>query len=469
MKAGFRSLALIVTGCLTLGLIPAVWAEVDELTETLIRDGAARVIVQLAVPVAPEARLSGHARKQQHQAIRQAQLQLVDDVIVAHGVDETTVKAFRYTPGLALEADAATVAALRQHPAVADVVIDRADPPQLMTTIGLIGAAGPAAAGQTGAGQVVAVLDTGIDKTHPFLAGKVVSEACYSTTSSTNNSTSLCPGGASSSTAVDSGLDCAPGTAAGCGHGTHVAGIAAGTNGASSSGTIHGVGRGADLVAVQVFSRFTGSNCGSGPSPCVLAYISDQILGLERVYDLRNSLAIASANMSLGGGQHGSACDGDSRKPIIDNLRAAGIATVIATGNNGYNGAIGAPACISTAIAVGATTKQDAVWSSSNISSLIDLLAPGASICSSVVPGISSSCGSGYAFYWGTSMAAPHVAGAWAVVRQAAPFASVDEILEAFQVSGQPISSSAGPLPRIQLDQALLLLPEEIFADGFES
>src|SRR2546425_12543627 len=95
-------------------------------------------------------------------------------------------------------------------------------------------------------------------------------------------------------------------------------------------------------------------------------------------------------------------------KTIIDNLRSAGIATVIAAGNAGATNAISVPGCISSAISVGATTKTDDVASYSNVSSFMSLFAPGSSIYSSLT-------GGGFGYLSGTSMATPHVTGAWAV------------------------------------------------------
>lgn len=98
-------------------------------------------------------------------------------------------------------------------------------------------------AGYTANGQTIAVIDSGVDKTHPLFQGKVVSEACYSvfdniTVFSTCNGnvspnpTSGEPGFISKSTAVNSGLPCNPNNETflltDCAHGTHVAGIAAG-------------------------------------------------------------------------------------------------------------------------------------------------------------------------------------------------------------------------------------------------
>src|SRR5262249_5240571 len=76
-------------------------------------------------------------------------------------------------------------------------------------------------AGFTGSGQVVAILDTGVDKAHSFLAGKVVEEACYSGNRN-------CPNGQTSQIGQGAGIPCTYALSS-CRHGTHVAGIAAGS------------------------------------------------------------------------------------------------------------------------------------------------------------------------------------------------------------------------------------------------
>ena len=237
----------------------------------------------------------------------------------------------------------------------------------------------------------------GVDADHPFLAGKVVAEACFSTTNST--ATSVCPNGQNTQIGPGAGADCDAGVD-GCDHGTHVAGIAAGAGTAFS-----GVARDASVIAVQVFSEFPGSQCTYG-TPCVKSYVSDQIEGLEYVYSLRNTHDVAAANMSLGGGYYTSTCDGSQapRKAALDQLLGAGIATAISSGNDGYPNATGAPGCISTAVTVGSTTKSDGVSYFSNVAPWMDVFAPGSAIQSSVP-------GGGFASWNGTSMAAPHVAG----------------------------------------------------------
>lgn len=393
-------------------------------------------------------------------ALASVQEDVLERLASAAGIDRESVKRFEVVPGMALAVDATALQQLMDDPAVSAVYEDVAVPPALFASIPLIDADDAWAAGYRGGGQTVAILDTGVNKTHPFLTGKVVSEACYSSNVG-STVTSLCPGGVTSSTAVNSALDCAI-TISGCGHGTHVAGIAAGTNGASSSGTIHGVARDATIIAIQVFSRFSSStDCSPSRAPCVRTYTSDQIKGLERVYALRNTYAIAAANMSLGGDQHFSTCDSDSRKAIIDTLRGIGTATVIASGNDGWSDSTSAPGCISTAITVGSTTKGDVESSFSNAASWLDLLAPGSDICSSVIgsPNCGGSGSTGYGYKSGTSMATAHVTGAWAVMKSKNGTASVAAVETALESTGKPISvGPVGNKPRIDLDSALAAL-----------
>jgi subtilisin len=394
------------------------------------QDRRVRVIVGLQTAFKPEGGLSAAAVQSQRAAIDSARQDVVEAV---SGAPHEVVHRYETVPYVALELSSAALTQLQRSGEAATVQEDTADLPSLAGSTPLVEATEARTLGRHGAGQHVAVLDTGIAKTHPFLAGKVVSEACFSANAN-------CPGGVTSSTAVGSGVNCTY-AVSGCRHGTHVAGIVAG-KGASFSG----VAPEAKLISINVFSRFSGADCaGAGESPCTKSFVSDQIKGLDRVFALRNTFRIASVNMSLGGGKHTANCDTDSRKAVIDNLRSAGIATVIASGNDGFADGVSAPSCISSAITVGSSTKTDTVSSFSNSSPLVELLAPGSAITSSVP-------GGGFASFNGTSMATPHVAGAWAVMRQVSA-ASVPTILGHLQSTGRPLTDADNGVvkPRIRV------------------
>ncbi|MFI6787013.1 S8 family serine peptidase [Nonomuraea sp. NPDC050383] len=357
-------------------------------------------------------------------------------------------------PVLTLHVDQAGLDRLAKLPSVVSVTEDRPVPPVLAESVPLIGADKTRAAGKTGAGSVVAVLDTGVAVNHPFLKDRVLEEACFSPIDADYSSTSLCPDGTAQQEgpgAADTDQGPCADPALDCDHGTHVAGIAVGDGTGVTGAPPAGVAPGAEVVAIQVFSKFTSEDlCGAGAAPCVLSFTSAQLAGLDKVLQLKDEgVPLVAANLSLGGGQYTAACDGDPRKTAIDSLRTAGVATVVAAGNDGYGAAVAAPACVSSAITVGATTDQDGVAPFSNRGALLDLLAPGVSIVSSIP-------GNKWASLNGTSMAAPHVTGALAVLRQAMPDATLAQLETALKTTGKPIAYNGVNTPRIQVDAAVL-------------
>lgn len=250
-------------------------------------------------------------------------------------------------------------------------------PDELTTGIARIGGPYPTEIDWGRAGVEVAIIDTGIDASHSDL--NVTAEADI-----------VC---ASSS-------DCANGTDP-QGHGTHVAG----TVGAIADGDgVVGVAPGVPLHAVRVL----GSD-GSG-------YLTDILAGLEYVLDHPE---IRVVNMSLGG-PAGSSFDKDL-DDAIRRLEEAGVVVVIAAGNETQDTQNVVPAGLDRGIVVSAydvsTGSDDGFAWFSNYGDEVDVAAPGVGI-------LSTWPGGGHKALDGTSMAAPHVAGAAAVYVALNPNAS---------------------------------------------
>ena len=391
----------------------------DALSAKASAHGRVRVIVGLATLRRPEGELARAGVAAQRAAIAGDQVRLLRSLA---GSGHRLARQFRSIPYLALEVPPAALARLEASGLVSSVREDVAEPPSLAQSVPLVEATAAWPAGLDGSGQLIAVLDTGADTSHEMLAGKVVEEACFSDGAD-------CPNGKKTQIGAGAAAPCAY-AAQDCGHGTHVSSIAAG-DGVS----LDGVAPGAGLISIQVFSRFTGSSdCGSN-SPCARSYLSDQIDALEHVLSLAPSHPIAAVNLSIGGEVYSSSCDWDesARKAAIDNLRSVGIPTIVSSGNDADDNGLSTPACISSAVSVGSTTKEDLVSWFSNSDNQLSLLAPGSAIRSALM-------GGGTSYRSGTSMAAPHVAAAWAILKQHVPGVSVGDALAALQLTGVPIT-----------------------------
>ena len=416
-------------------------------------EGKVRVIVGLRTEGGPAAAAALRARgpKQRPAPIARAQQSLL---VRMSGHRFSLIRRFKFMPYLALEVDPAALEALAADPEVVSIEEVVAVKPMLADSTALIGAPFAWSQGYTGSGQAIAVIDTGVDANHPFLAGKVVSEACYS---GSGDGTSLCPEGAEESILPGAGMPCPP-ALSDCFHGTAVAGIAAGYGEGFS-----GVAPDARIIAIQVFSQ-----CGED---CIKSADSDWLAGLERVVELSASFHIAAVNMSFGAPVNDpETCDADfpAVKAAMDNLHRIGIAPVAASGNGGSSATIDFPSCISGVISVGSAelagdgTTREQISSFSNSSPQLDLLAPGRGI-QTAVPGDE------FAYFNGTSLATPHVSGAWALLKSKAPNAAVPELLPTLTRTGIPVTDSRNNLisPRIQVDAALdAVLPEMSYSSG---
>ena len=407
------------------------------------KQGKVQVIIKLNLPFLAEGKMrNALSISSQRQSINQTQNLLLNN-LSSFNIDH--IKKFKSIPFIAMRVDAASLQRLNSSLLVSGVYEDRLLHLSDVSTIPLTGTGNAWNLGYNGSGQTIAVLDTGVDKTHPFLSGKVVSEACYSTPVKSGDA-SLCPNAQSSQVGTGAAVPCT--IVSQCFHGTFVAGIAAG----ASATYLPGFAKGADIIAVQVFHEDdTMADCGS-TVPCIVASDSDILSGLEYVYSLRNSYSIAAVNLSLGGQAFTGYCDSSfpSYKTEFDTLQSVGIAPVVAAGNDGYINALESPACISSAVSVGSTNDSDVVSSFSDRSSLLSLMAPGENVVSSV-PGGGTSTGSG------TSFATPAVSGAFAILKQKNPSASVSTILSDLMTTGTSIhdSGSGFSFPRIEVDSAV--------------
>ena len=241
-----------------------------------------------------------------------------------------------------------------------------------------------------GQGQTVVIIDDGIQSSHPNFSGRVVYQYDFADNDSNayyyNNS-----------------------------HGTHVAGTAAGKT--------TGIAPEADIIMLKVF--------GDGADNCWNSDVED---ALNWVIDNCDTYNIASVNLSLGGGNYNYGKT-DSRSDEFLALKNLGVFVAAASGNSYYKyGAqgVGSPSSDPNVFSVGSvwtddrgsfewyggakeySTSKDAMAAMSQRStSLTDVFAPGGQVYSSVP-------GDTYAWYSGTSMASPQVAGFAAIAQQAA-------------------------------------------------
>jgi subtilisin len=348
-------------------------------------------------------------------------------------------------PVMIVEAPRGALNRLANHPLVANVAEDALAAPHLSGSVPLTHA-DQAQQAANGAGVAIAIVDTGVDAAHPFLGGRVIAEACFSTNNSAQGATSLCPGGGSQAFGPGAAAPC---SLSNCDHGTHVAGIAAGDG---------GIAPGASIIAVQVFSKIASCSAFSLPSPCALSYVSDQLRAFDWLASTAFTPPLAVVNLSLGVGTFTSvtACDaspiGAAMFPAIATLRSQGVITVASSGNSGATNALSLPGCLSNVVSVGATTKTnpEQVASFSNSASFLTLLAPGVGI-------VSSTTGGGFAMKSGTSMAAPHVAGALALLRSARPGYPSDAYVTALVNTGTPILDTRNGVIKPRIDVAAAL------------
>ncbi|WNI21139.1 S8 family serine peptidase [Streptomyces sp. ITFR-16] len=319
---------------------------------------------------------------------------------------------------------AGDAAARSAAPGIDHIWLDAPVHSQLDVSVPQIGADKVWAAGYDGKGVKVAVVDTGVDETHPDLAGKQIAEKNFSTSADAKDRQ---------------------------GHGTHVASTIAGS-GAKSGGTYKGVAPGASIIDAKVLD-----DSGSGAE-------SDIITGIEWAVGQGADIV----NMSLGGP------DAPGVEPLEETVNhyseSDGVLFAIAAGNEGPGaGTVGTPGAADSALTVGAVDSDDKMASFSSRGPRVgdgaikpDVTAPGVDITAASAPGsaIANEYGEnpeGYVTISGTSMATPHVAGSAALLKQRHPDWTADQLKGVLTGSAKDTGFTAFEQGsgRIQADRAI--------------
>ncbi len=292
---------------------------------------------------------------------------------------------------------------------------------------------------------VVAVIDTGILPNHPDIAGSMNLVAGFDMIS---NAFTANDGDGRDADPTDTGDattagECFPGSPPtnSSWHGSHVAGttgVARTNNGIG----VAGVNWQLSLQAIRVLGKCGGT----------IADINDAIrwaAGLTVPGIASNATPAKVINMSLGGG--GACTNSPSTQRAIDDAVAAGTTVVVAAGNNAQDAANFNPASCDGVITVAASDARGHLVSRySNFGTTVEILAPGGDVQrddngDGNVDGVLSMVEGGYAFYNGTSMAAPHVAGVAALLLAREPTLTPAQVSQRLQSSAIPRNTSQCP------------------------
>jgi serine protease len=289
----------------------------------------------------------------------------------------------------------------------------------------------------TGTGVTVAVIDTGY-RPHADLSGQFVGGYDFIA-----DTAMAADGNGRDSDASDPGDSV---TAGQCGagepasgsswHGTHVAGtIAARTNNGAG---VAGVAFNAKILPVRVLGK-----CGGYTSDIADAIIwasGGTVAGVPA-----NANPAKVINMSLGGG---GAC-GTTTQNAINSARSRGTVVIVAAGNENTNASNSNPANCAGVVTVAATNRSGGRAYYSNYGSVVDVAAPGGDvrtagggILSTLNAGSTTPGADNYAFYQGTSMATPHVAGVAALMLSKTPSLTPDQIESQLKSTSRPFPAT---------------------------
>lgn len=301
-----------------------------------------------------------------------------------------------------------------------DAKIKRSD----LQSFPLIGQPGAVASGADGRGTSVAILDSGVDYT----------QATFGSCTGPGLPADKCR--VSFARDFDT-EDNTPDDA--IRHGTNVAGIVA------------DLAPAAKILSLDIFDGD-------------YAYTSTIVDAINWVIANKDTYAIASMNLSIGGGRYYRTCDSNPMAVALQDARDAGILAAVASGNDGHTDSMSAPGCAPSAVSVGAVydgnygstswgdcsdvaTSADQIVCFANVPSFLKLLAPGVSITAA---GVTMS---------GTSQATPHVAASLAILRSKFQADSANDLEARLITTGKQVKDDRSGIikPRIDLTAALAL------------
>lgn len=427
-----------------------------DVMEVAQRDGAAQVIVTIRTPM-----LGGNPSKASFTAQTQAHKRALDNVLTAVGVRDN-LQDISTLGAMAGRLTLGQLEALRDSNDARLLAIELNRPvatPSLSNSTLLMNM--PAAWNNTpsnrrGAGQHIVVMDTGVQSNHEFFkdaagVSRVFFEACFGTNGFLPNGTtqffSACPffqqdaNGDSPGGLPLSAAPCGGNLALSsfCYHGTHVAGIAAGRTSGLLPAGLQGVAPDARIAAFQVFSYSAAGAASVFAQDVALAM--QQLVNIMTPGTSNNPFVV---NMSFGSGNFTSDCSDSFPLPpnsivqplsnSIQMLKTMGVPVIAATGNNTLSGAINWPACVNGVIKVSSVLNDSLGQTRTLQANLANptafpgetfWLAPGGQSGFGVRSSIPGATLTATAPDHGTSMAAPHIAGFYAVLKGVVPTSTV--------------------------------------------
>ena len=293
--------------------------------------------------------------------------------------------------------------------------------------------------GFLGEGATIAMIDQGVNLTHPYFQGQIIDGYCYVEVTSSY----LCPNGTREQSGVEAASQRKIGSlyVASEDHGNMVAGIVAGNPQPDAPG---GIAPQANILMANVDLTLNG----------ILA-------ALNYIDQRKEELNIVALSMSWGGyfqemPREWLQCDTNPQlqamATILKSLRAGGVIPFASAGNTPTLDVATSvfPSCLQDAVAVGSVNSSNEVSWYVTMSGKVELLAPDYAISANTFS---------YAKASGTSAASPLVAGSYALLRQAFPQHGAEQVLAAMKVSGKPIDDVIRKnIPMVDLAAAYTLL-----------